>query len=119
MPRTNYCILCSVVAAFEPWAYAKLRTGSTQIWVVAGVDQNETLIIDDLQLANLFNNYFSQIGYELREQIPINVKGPLSFFDIADRNKSAFRFYDSSPDEVRTLIGKFPNKGSLFDKIPT
>ena len=61
----------------------------------------------DLQLANLFNNYFSQIGSELRKQISINVRDPSSFFDEADKNYSAFRFYESTPDEVGMVNSKF------------
>ena len=34
------------------------------------INQNYTLITDDLQLTSLFNKYFSQIGFEFRQQIP-------------------------------------------------
>ena len=78
-------------------------------------NQIDTLITDYLQLANLFTNYFSKIGSELRQQIPINVRDPISFFDDTDKNDSAFRFNESSPDKVGMLISTFPNKGSPFD----
>ena len=55
---------------------------------------------------------------ELRQQIPINVRDPLSFFDDTDEKESAIRFYESTPDEVRMLNSKFSNKGSPFDEIP-
>ena len=48
------------------------------------INQNDALVADDLQLANLFNNYYSQVGSELRQQIPINARDPLSFCDNAD-----------------------------------
>ena len=72
-----------------------------------------------MQLANLFNNYFSRIGSELRQQIPNNSRDPLTYFDETDENDSAFLFYESTPDEVSMLICKIPNKGSPLDKIPT
>ena len=68
------------------------------------ISQNDTLITDDLQLANPFNNYFFRIGSELRQQIPNNSRDPIMFFDEADKNGSAFRFYESTPDEVSMLF---------------
>ena len=44
---------------------------------------------------------------------------PLSSFDDTDKNDSAFRFYETTPDEIGMLINKFPNKDSPFDKIQT
>ena len=77
------------------------------------------LISDDLQLANVFKNHFSQTCSELRQQIPINVREPLSFFGDVDQNHSAFRFYDSIPDEVGLLNCKIPVKDSRFYMTPT
>ena len=81
--------------------------------------QNDTQITDELQLANLLNNYFSHLGSELKQKIPINVSDSLSFFDDADETHSSLRFYEWTPDEVGMLFGKFPNKCSSSDKIPT
>ena len=81
------------------------------------MNQNDTPITDDLQLANLFNNNFSQSSCQLRYQISISVRDPLSIFDDTDRSNSAFRLCESIPDEVGLFIGKFPNKGSPSDKI--
>ena len=72
------------------------------------INQRDTLITDDLRLANLCNDSFSKIGFNLRQQIPINVRDPLSFFDDTVKNDSALRFYESTPDKVRMLIRKFP-----------
>ena len=55
----------------------------------------------------------------MRQQIPINVRDTLSFCDDTDKNDSALRFYESTPDEVGMLINNFPNKSSQFVKIPT
>ena len=68
------------------------------------INHNDTLITVDLQLVNIFNNYFSKICSELRQQISISVEDPLLFFDDTDTNDSAFRFYESTPDEVGMLI---------------
>ena len=46
------------------------------------INHDDTLITDNLQLANLFNNYFSQIGSGLRQKIPTCVKDPLSILMI-------------------------------------
>ena len=89
------------------------------IWDDLSINQNYSLITDDLQLAKLFNNYFSKICSELRQQIPINVRYPISFFDDTDKKYSAFRFYELTPDEVGMAFSIFPNKGSPLDKIPT
>ena len=59
------------------------------------------------------------MGSELSQQLHINVWDPFSFFDDADKNNSAFRFFESTPGEVGLVIGKFPNKGSPSDKIHT
>ena len=64
-------------------------------------------------------NIFFHIGSELRQQIPKNGRDPLSSFDEPDKKDSAFRFYESTPDEVAMLISKFPNKGTPPDRIPT
>ena len=72
------------------------------------INQSDTLTTDDLRLDNLFNNFFSKIGSDLRQQIPINVKDPLSFFDDTVENDSALRFYESTPDKVRMLVRKLP-----------
>ena len=72
-----------------------------------------------MQLANLFNKYFSQFGSELREQIPNNGRDLLKFFDETDKIYSIFRFYESTPEEVAMLISKFQNEGSPPDMIPT
>ena len=83
------------------------------------ISQNDTLITDNLQLANLFNKYFSQTSSELRQQILINSKDQLTFFDEAGENDSAFISYESTTDEVATLFSKLPNKSTLLNKIPT
>ena len=80
---------------------------------------NHTIITEDLQITNLFNKYISQSGSALRQQIPNNSRHPLTFFDEADKNASAFGFYESIPDEFSMLISKIRNKGSAPDKIPT
>ena len=59
------------------------------------------------------------MGSELSQQLHINVWDPFSFFDDADKNNSAFRFFESTPVEVAMLINKFSNKGSPPDKSPT
>ena len=41
------------------------------------INQNDTLITNHLQLTNLFNKYFSQIGSELRQRIPNQGRNPL------------------------------------------
>ena len=72
------------------------------------INQNDTFITDDLQLANLSNKYFSKIGSELSQRTPSNVRDPLSFFDDTDKNDSASRFYETTPDDVGMLISKTP-----------
>ena len=83
------------------------------------INKSDTPYTGDMQFDDLFNNFFSQFGSELRQQISISVKDPLSFFDVADSNFSAIRLYESTPNEVGMLNGEFPNKDSLSDKIPT
>ena len=41
------------------------------------INENDTLITDDQQLANLFDNYFSKTDSELRQQIPVHVRDQL------------------------------------------
>ena len=83
------------------------------------INQNDTLITDDLLLVSLFNNYFSRIGSELRHQIPNDGRNPLTFFDETDKKVSALSFYEYTLDEVSMLNSKFSNKGSSPDKIHT
>ena len=52
----------------------------------SSINQNDTHITDDLQLDNMFINYFSQFGSERRQQIPSTGRDPLKFFNEADKN---------------------------------
>ena len=79
--------------------FDKLKKNSHDL----SVNQNESLITDDLQFASLFNYYLSKIGSALRQQISINVRDHLSFFEDTGKIYSAFRFYESTPDEAGKL----------------
>ena len=52
----------------------------------SSINQIDMLITGDLQLANLFNNYLSQNGSELRQQLPVNVRDPLNFLTMLVEN---------------------------------
>ena len=83
------------------------------------IHHDDSLITNCTSIANLFNSYFTQVGIELSDKIPQQNKQPLSYFNMDESPRNSFRFFDTNPDEVGTLISKLPNKSAPLDKIPT
>ena len=75
-----------------------------------------SFITDETEVANLFNNYFVNIGNNLVNNITNNDIDPLSY--MGERPINSFVFYDTNDYEVSKIIQKFKNKTSTINNIP-
>ena len=75
-----------------------------------------SFITDETEIANLFNNYFINIGNNLINNIITNDIDPLSY--MGERPINSFVFYDTNDYEVSRIIQKFKNKTSTINNIP-
>ena len=70
-------------------------------------------ITDDKKIANIFNNFFTEIGSKLDSQIPIN-NPQCSIEDFLDkRNQHSLHFEHTSLDEISNIIETLDEKKSF------
>ena len=74
------------------------------------------MINDKNIVAQMFADYFSNIGETLDRSIPRTDVSPLSF--MPNSSTRSFFFRPTSSDEVTKLIASFPNKGCHINEIP-
>ena len=63
---------------------------------------NEKLFTNDIDIAEIFNNYFANIATELDECLPTNNVDPLSYVSRHVNSSTSFHFTD--PNESSTII---------------
>jgi len=71
---------------------------------------------DRLNIARIFNEYFSSIGTRLDENIPPSRISPLDYMDISCPNSIFLQ--PSLSTEVSSVIQKLPIKPSTFSSVP-
>jgi hypothetical protein len=97
----------------KTWSILKEAMG------VGGVDRNEineiktkdVYITDKVQMAEEFNNFFSQIGKQISNSIPPSTTDPLAYINVPD-NVPNLEFYPCSPAQIVSLVKNFENKSS-------
>ena len=76
-------------------------------------------INDDLEIANEFNNYFSNVANNLVNKIPTSSSRRKYWEYLRNRNKNNLKFNATNPSEVLKLINNFSSKmSSGWDDIP-
>ena len=82
------------------------------------INDNNSPITDNKEMANVFNNFYSNLGNSIEQKIPISQRSFSSFLD-SPLNSS---FYGSPCDEseIHSIISNFKtNKASGPNSIPT
>ena len=73
-------------------------------------------IDDKIEVANLFNNYFVNIGHNLiNNNINHNIN-PITY--MGDRLTNSFVFHETNSFEISNMIAKFKNKSTTINNIP-
>ena len=73
---------------------------------------------DSKLIANEFSKHFANVGKSYADQIPRSNMNIDVYLNKLQSNKGTIFLQPTSPDEIKRLIGKLPNKGSSgFDNI--
>lgn len=81
------------------------------------IEDNGIITGDCYAVANIFNEYFANVGHSLDLLIDNRNINPVSY--MAPSNPSSFYFCDTNTVEVSSVINSLPNKGSPLNRIPT
>ena len=78
---------------------------------------NNKLISDGKEIADNFNDFFTNVGSNLAKTIPNSTTSMYSY--LRSSPSSSFSIFPTSPDEIVRVVSNFPNKcSSGFDEIP-
>ena len=80
------------------------------------IKSNESIIKDPIQVAEIFNEYFSTIADELDSSIPPSNLDPISYID---DSTNSFFFNPTTTQEIINCINSFESKSAPIDQIPT
>ena len=84
---------------------------------ISQLTDNDKIINDPLDIANKFNDFFTNVGPSLENKIPKSYKSP-SFF-LKDRNLNNFLLNPTTPEEIINIINNMNiNKTSGPSSIP-
>ena len=75
----------------------------------------DNLINNEQEIANIFNNYFVNIGNDLVRNINSDID-PLYY--MGNRTVNSFVFQNTNANEVRKIIENFKNKSTTVNNIP-
>ena len=67
---------------------------------------NDAIVEDKVQMANIFNNYFSQVGFNLARRIPTTHRSFHQY--LGDRNQSSIFFSPTNAQEIIKIIYIWP-----------
>ena len=77
---------------------------------------NGSDIVDSHTVSEKFNNFFSNIGRELDDKIPLTNFSPLQY--MGDPAQNSFFGQPTNTNEVTKIISKFANKSSDLNSVP-
>ena len=111
----------------------EFRSNTKKLWQtinsLCGKENDKTNVItclkidnirnyDSRSIANEFSKHFANVGKAYADQIPRSNKSIDIYLNKLQSNKGTIFLQPTSPDEIKRLIGKLPNKGiSGFDNI--
>lgn len=78
-------------------------------------DENNDPVMDSITIANIFNNYFKNVGKSLYEQSSIIPSPP--FTHLSPRNPQSMRLFDTSSDEIYLRILGLKKSNSLKEYL--
>lgn len=77
---------------------------------------NGAIIKNQIEVAEMFNEYFSTIAADLDSSIPSSRQDPISFLD---DHVTSFFFNPTTTQEVISCINSFESKSASIDQIPS
>ena len=85
-------------------------------YTITKLRHNDAIVEDEVQLADIFNNYFSLVGFNLARHIPSTYR--LFHHYLGERNESSIFFSPTYPQEIlKIMSGLKINKSAGFDEI--
>ena len=112
------CVYLSLFCAVVVWStISKVISPPSKKEYPEFFNINNTKIYDKNKIANSFNQFFTNIGHNLADQI--STDSNLNYGDfLLDKTESRLHFETVSEDYVSKLIKKLPNKSSCgYDNI--
>lgn len=79
------------------------------------IEDNSGLVEDDFTVAELFNNYFSSVGTNIANNIPLTNVNPIQY---VSRNPNSFALWATSIQEIISIVSNFKNKPCDLQSIP-
>ena len=101
----------------KTWTTIKMLMGNnTNKRSIKELVINGTSYVNELDIANEFNTFFSEIASKLVNELPPTTSSPLSWMPPSP--PSNFRLFPISEPECLKLISKLKNSGSNIDHMP-